>query len=81
MTDLVLAGAAGVEGSAEAARRLGLTEQLEAARERLAQVLVQSLHAAVPEGAALSLVPDTSLASSLRLRAGELAPLVRPGGE
>lgn len=81
VTDLVLAGAAGVEGSAEAARRLGLAEQLELARARLAQVLVQALHEAVPQGAALSLVPDTSLASSLRLRAGELAPLVGPGGE
>ncbi|WP_172121027.1 GTPase domain-containing protein [Actinomyces faecalis] len=81
LVDLVLAGSAGVEGAAEAARRLGVGDQVEAAREVLDDVLTQALQEAVPEGSALSLVPDTSLASALRLRAGELAPLVRPGGE
>ena len=43
--------------------------------------LTGALRAAVPAGDALRIVPDPALAAALRLRAGELVPLVHPGAE
>ena len=57
------------------------TEQVAAVRSALITALTGALHAAVPAGAALRLVPDSALAAALRLRAGELVPLVHPGAE
>lgn len=79
--DLTLAGAGGVEGAAEAARRLGYGTQLEAARALLADLIAEAMQTVIPVGAALSLIPDSAIAAALRLRSVELAPLVRPGGE
>ena len=79
--DLVIAASCGVEGAADSARRLGLTERVAAARAALITALTGALRAAVPAGAALRLVPDPALAAALRLRAGELVPLVHPGAE
>ena len=79
--DLVIAASCGVEGAADSARRLGLTERVTAARSALIAALTGALHAAVPAGAALRLVPYPALVAALRLRAGELVPFVHPGTE
>ncbi|WP_167202425.1 ABC transporter [Actinomyces respiraculi] len=76
---LVVVAACGLEGARAAAARLGLAETVDDARTRLADALTAALEAALPEGAGLSLVPDPDLAAALRLRAGELSMLVRPG--
>ena len=77
--DLVIVAACGVEGAMTAAGHRGLGPQAEAARQALSQALTDAVHAVVPAGAAASLAPDPGLAAALRLRSGELAPLVRPG--
>ena len=76
---LVIAAACGVEGARAAAARLGLAEATDEARTRLADALADALKAAVPADAGRSLTPDPGLAAALRLRAGELSVLVRPG--
>ncbi|MCL3776791.1 MULTISPECIES: GTPase domain-containing protein [unclassified Actinomyces] len=78
---LLVAAACGLEGARAAAARLGLAEAVGDARPRLAEALTAALEAAVPARAGLSLVPAPDLAAALRLRAGELSVLVRPGDQ
>lgn len=81
VADLIVAAAGGVEGAAQAASRLGLAEEVDAARRRLAQTLTSALDEALPPGAALAQAPDTSIAAALRLRASEITPLIRRGAD
>ncbi|MGK2348673.1 GTPase domain-containing protein [Actinomyces sp. W5033] len=78
---LVIVAACGLEGARAASARLGLAEAVDEARARLASALTAALEAAVRAGSGLSLVPDPDLAAALRLRAGELSVLVRPGDQ
>lgn len=84
--DLVLAAAVGVDGTRAACDRLGLDEPLAAARTALDATIERTLSDAVESpsgvgvgGAQALTAPDPSLAAALRLRAGELTPLTRPG--
>ncbi|WP_366180168.1 GTPase [Actinomyces timonensis] len=77
--DLIIAAAAGVEGSRAATDRLRLDDAVNSARASLTATLDAALARVAPPGTALSLAPDPALAAALRLRSGELTPFTRPG--
>lgn len=79
LSDLLVAGAVGVTGAANALRSLGLQQESDQARELLAAALEKAVRKLVPAGTAHRLAPDPGLAAALRLRAAELRPLTRPG--
>lgn len=79
LSDLLVVGAVGVVGAANALRSLGLQQEGDRARELLAAALEGAVRRLVPVGTAHRLAPDPGLAAALRLRAAELRPLARPG--
>lgn len=79
--DLVCAAVVGVAGARAAAGRLGLEETVTVAGEDLAGVVEEAVLACAPRQAAALVGPEGTVAAALRLRAGELTPLTRPGGE
>lgn len=77
--DLLTAAAAGLAGASSAAGRLGLGEAVTQAAAELTAAVRAAVEGLVPTDTARRLGPGDGVAAQLRVRAGELSPLSRPG--